>query len=152
MKLIVKGFEEGGEIPPVFTCDGADISPEVGWSEVPSETAHLALLVDDPDAPMGTFTHWIIYNIAPSSDGLEENRPRSAVFDDVFSQGKNDFGKTGYGGPCPPRGRSHRYIFRLLAISSGPDLDAGLKRSEFDRSVRGRILEESQYIGKYRRK
>lgn len=151
MKIMVRGFEDGGEIPRIFTCDGVDESPEVSWIEIPEEAKSLALIMDDPDAPMGTFTHWIIYNVDPGTKGLTRKLPRTESLDFGPAQGKNDFGKIGYGGPCPPHGRPHRYFFRLYALSSDSAIEPGVERNELEKKIKKAIMEEASYMGKYRR-
>ncbi|MFQ5751652.1 MAG: YbhB/YbcL family Raf kinase inhibitor-like protein, partial [bacterium] len=108
IKITSKAFEEGGMIPDKYTCDGADISPPLKWESIPDSTRSLALISDDPDAPMGTWVHWVVYNLPATKRELPENVPPRETLADGTKQGKNDFGKIGYGGPCPPGG-THRY-------------------------------------------
>ena len=107
-------FSEGGEIPRKHTCDGADLSPELTWGGVSPAAHSLALIVDDPDAPQGTWTHWLIWNIPPHHTSLPEGVPTSEVLENGAAQGTNDFNRIGYGGPCPPPGKPHRYFFRAV--------------------------------------
>jgi len=147
LKLVISAFPEGATIPQKYTCDGQNISPAVEWSGAPPQTKSFALILDDPDAPSGLFTHWLLYNIPASVHSLEEAyRPSGTT-----AAGTNDFGKRGFGGPCPPRG-THRYFFKLFALDAPVDLHAGAKRGEVDRALRGHVVEESQYMGKYERK
>jgi len=148
LKLVISAFPEGGAIPQKYTCDGNNIAPAVEWSGAPTQTKSFALILDDPDAPSGLFTHWLLYNIPATVHALEENyRPSSPT-----ATGTNDFGKRGYGGPCPPSG-THRYFFKLLALDTPKlDLAAGARRSDVDRALRGHVVEESQYMGRYERK
>ena len=117
MELTIRSsaFAHGGMIPKKFTCDGADISPSLSWSKGPEETKSYALISDDPDAPMGTWVHWVIYNLPASVKELTENVPKTGQLDNGALQGKNDFGNFGYGGPCPPGG-THRYYFKVYAL------------------------------------
>ncbi len=146
-------FAEGGEIPEQFTCEGADISPALSWSDPPSGTQSLALLMDDPDAPGGTFTHWILYNLSPNLRNLDENLPRPPTISGLnnANQGRNDFGKIGYGGPCPPRGSTHHYRFRLFAIDTKPALSPEAARSDFFNAIEGHVLAEARLTGLFGR-
>jgi Raf kinase inhibitor-like YbhB/YbcL family protein len=136
-------FEEGATIPSRYTCDGANVSPPLSFAGPPAGTRSLALVVDDPDAPVGTFTHWLAWGIEPSADGLDEGQaaPR---------EGRNGFGTTGYAGPCPPRGR-HRYFFRLHALDTELNLEPGADRDQLDRALDGHVLETAELMGGYER-
>src|SRR5256886_16016020 len=123
MKVTSSGFQEGANIPSKFTCDGANTSPPLQISDVPSEAKSLVLIVDDPDAPSGLFTHWLVWNIDPKTQSIAEANSAGGV------EGKNDFGKTGYGGPCPPSG-THRYYFRIFALDQQLSLKPGARRKE----------------------
>lgn len=149
-KLIVGAFSDGGSIPRLHTCEGADLSPALEWTDAPAQTQSLALIVDDPDAPVGTWNHWLLYDIAPTVHSLAQGfQPGQAGV-----SGTNDFGKQGYGGPCPPKGHGpHRYYFKLFALNvPSLGLKAGAKRAELDRALKGHILAEAQYMGRYERK
>jgi Raf kinase inhibitor-like YbhB/YbcL family protein len=122
------------------TCDGQDISPRISWSGVPNNTKSLALIVEDPDAPGGLFVHWVIYNIDPSLKGLPEGIPKTEVISGIGLQGVNSFGKIGYGGPCPPRGSTHRYIFRIYALKETVQLGPGASRNDLLRAIEGKII------------
>jgi Raf kinase inhibitor-like YbhB/YbcL family protein len=122
------------------TCDGQDISPRISWSGVPNNTKSLALIVEDPDAPGGLFVHWVIYNIDPSLKGLPEGIPKTEVVSGIGLQGVNSFGKIGYGGPCPPRGSTHRYIFRIYALKETVQLGPGASRNDLLRAIEGKII------------
>ncbi|TDA42079.1 MAG: YbhB/YbcL family Raf kinase inhibitor-like protein [Thermoproteota archaeon] len=122
------------------TCDGQDISPRISWSGVPNNTKSLALIVEDPDAPGGLFVHWVIYNIDPSLKGLPEGIPKTEVVSGIGLQGVNSFGKIGYGGPCPPRGSTHRYIFRIYALKETVQLGPGASRNDLLRAMEGKII------------
>ncbi|MBI2907538.1 MAG: YbhB/YbcL family Raf kinase inhibitor-like protein [Chloroflexi bacterium] len=143
-------FQHNSAIPVKYTCDGEDISPPLEIGEPPEGAGSLALIVDDPDAPGGVFTHWVIFNILPGTRKLEEaitTQPRLA---NSALQGTNDFGNTGYGGPCPPSGR-HRYRFTLYALSQTVDLKAGASKERLLAAMQGRILAQAQLMGTYRR-
>jgi Raf kinase inhibitor-like YbhB/YbcL family protein len=144
-------FENGGEISRKFTCDGADISPALNWEDVPAGAQSLALIVDDPDAPAGTWTHWIIWNISATATALQEGVPKMEVLENGARQGKNDFRRIGYGGPCPPPGKPHRYFFKLLALDAMLDLKAGASRKELELAMKGHVLSEGEWMGKYKR-
>jgi len=144
-------FSEGGEIPRKHTCDGADLSPELTWGGVSPAAHALALIVDDPDAPKGTWTHWLIWNIPPHHTSLPEGVPTSEVLESGAAQGKNDFNRIGYGGPCPPPGKPHRYFFKLYALKTTLALPAGATRKEVDRAIKGHILAEAEWMGTYKR-
>jgi len=143
-------FESGGNIPRKFTCDGADVSPPLAWTNPPAGTRSYALIADDPDAPAGTWTHWVIFDIPPQTTSLAEAIPKT---DQVPNgrQGKNDFRKNGYGGPCPPPGKAHRYVFKLYALDRVLNLEAGSSRQALEQAVQGHILGSAEVVGKYQR-
>jgi len=143
-------FEEGGMIPRQYTCDGADISPPLSFSSVPEGTKSLALIADDPDAPMGTWVHWVLFNIPPDTTGLPENVPTDQTLANGAKHGVSDFGKFGYGGPCPPSG-THRYYFKLYALDAMLDLSGRVTKKNLLSAMEGHILAEGQLMGKYRR-
>ena len=146
MKVTSSAFQEGGNIPSKFTCDGADVNPAVRFEGVPAEAKSLLLIVDDPDAPVGLFTHWLVWNIDPkTSEIAESSAPGGAV------QGTNDFPKKGYGGPCPPSG-THRYYFKIFALDQTLDLKPGAKRTEVDAAMRGHVIAQGELMGRYSRK
>jgi Raf kinase inhibitor-like YbhB/YbcL family protein len=150
MEIKSPAFKEGALIPARFTCDDKDISPALEWSQVPAGTRTLALICDDPDAPMGTYVHWVIFNIPASEANFKENVPPKEKLNNSARQGRNDFGKTGYGGPCPPGG-THRYYFKLYAIDT--ELDAGriLTKKDLLKAIEGHVLAEAQLMGRYKR-
>ena len=150
MKIKSLAFQEGGKIPRKYTCDDKDASPPLFWEDIPEDTKSLALICDDPDAPMGTGVHWVIYDLDPAINELPENMPTSEILDNGSIQGKNDFRRIGYGGPCPPGG-IHRYYFKLYALNIKLDLGPGLIKSELLRAMEGHILDECQLMGKYSR-
>ncbi len=151
MRLTVEGFENGGKIPVAFTCDGEDKSPAIKWEELPEGTMSLALALDDPDAPMGTFTHWIVYNIKPEMKGLEGALPQEEKVGTGVCQGANDFGTIGYKGPCPPPGKAHTYIFHLYARNGSETIKPAMGRTTLIRGYRSDVIGEATYTGVYGR-
>lgn len=150
IKITSPAFEEGGMIPEVYTCDGIDISPPLKWSSMPQGTKTFALICDDPDAPIGTWVHWVIYNIPGDICELPENIPPEQEIKNGGIQGMNDFRKIGYGGPCPPGG-THRYFFRIYALDTEVDLKPGATESQLLKAMEGHILAEGQLMGRYSR-
>lgn len=152
MSLEIKSsvFENEGMIPKKFTCDGEDISPELTWDGAPENTKSFALVCDDPDAPVGTFVHWVIFNIPSDVSKLSENTPNTKMLENGAKQGKNNFGKIGYGGPCPP-GETHRYYFKLYAIDQNVDLDPGISKDQLLEEIKDNIIDEAELMGKYAR-
>ena len=144
MKLSSQAFENGGSIPREYTCDDIDVSPPLTFSEVPENAKSLALIMDDPDAPMGTWVHWLVWNIPQNNTGLSKGE------NITFPQGKNDFGKLYYGGPCPPSG-THRYYFKLYALDTMLDLAVGATKKQLEDAMKGHIVEEAQLMGTYSR-
>jgi Raf kinase inhibitor-like YbhB/YbcL family protein/uncharacterized protein (TIGR00297 family) len=144
-------FVNGQPIPEMYTCDGKNISPALQWSGVPAETKSLALIVEDPDAPMGTFTHWVLYNLPSTLAGLKEGLPRLATVANLGTQGVNDFRKNAYDGPCPPAGKAHHYYFRLYALDMKPALPDGLTRLKLLSQMQGHILAQGEWMGTYQR-
>ncbi|MFQ5996441.1 MAG: YbhB/YbcL family Raf kinase inhibitor-like protein [Dehalococcoidales bacterium] len=153
MALVVSSsaFQEGAEIPTKYTCEGQDVSPALTWSESPAGTQSFALIVDDPDAPVGVFTHWVLFNLPADSRGLPEAVSTQAQLSDGSLQGKNDFGKIGYGGPCPPPGRPHRYQFTLYALDQTLALKAGASKKQVLEAMQGHILVQGRLTGTYQR-
>ena len=133
------------------TCDGQDISPRISWSGIPNGTKSLALIVEDPDAPSGLFVHWVIYNMDPSLKGLPEGIPKVEKVEGIGMQGMNSFGRIGYGGPCPPKGSTHRYIFRLYALNEPLPLGPGVSRNDLLKAMEGRIIATGETTVKYGR-
>jgi len=144
VKITSPAFEHEGKIPSKYTCDGKDISPPLRFEDVPKGAASLALVMDDPDAPMGTFDHWVVWNIPPETRSVEEGREPSGV------QGKTSFGRMGYGGPCPPRG-VHRYFFKLYALDTVLNLPAGSRKKDLEEAMKGHVIEQAVLMGKYSR-
>jgi Raf kinase inhibitor-like YbhB/YbcL family protein len=128
-------FTADGEIPKKFSCEGADISPELSWRGVPSGAKSLALIADDPDAPAGTWTHWVLFDLPPTLEGLPENTPKNAELPNGALQGRNDFRKIGYNGPCPPPGKLHHYYFKLYALDSKLQLQGGAGKKEVESAM-----------------
>lgn len=145
-------FDNGGMIPEKYTCDGANLSPELRWTALPQNTQSLALVVEDPDAPMGTFIHWVIYNIAPNLNGLPSGVSEGPQVAGVGTQGVNSFRRVGYGGPCPPKGPAHRYYFKLYALDLAPNLESRLNADDLQRTIKGHILAQAEWMGRYQRK
>ncbi|HEV8591657.1 MAG TPA: YbhB/YbcL family Raf kinase inhibitor-like protein [Pyrinomonadaceae bacterium] len=152
IKITSSAFNYGSDIPTEFTCDGANISPPLSWSDIPSDAKSLALLVSDPDAPSGTFTHWLLFNLPTDIGGLPENLPPNEKLENGALQGKNGFGKFGYGGPCPPAGSEpHRYFFRFYALDTKLNLGSGISLQEINSAMKSHILDEAELMGKYSR-
>ncbi len=144
-------FKQGGDIPRKFTCEGEDRSPALSWNEPPDGTKSLALITDDPDAPAGTWVHWVLYNLGPHLRELPEGIAKSEEVQGVGKQGLNDFRKVGYGGPCPPPGKPHRYFFKLYALDSGLSLPSRASKQDVERAMRGHILGQAELMGRYKR-
>ena len=151
IRITSSAFEEGGLIPAKYTCDGADISPPVQWEAVPEGTKSIALISDDPDAPVGTWVHWVLFNLPAETKELGENVPADEILPNGARQGTSDFGRIGYGGPCPPSG-THRYFFKIYALDAQLDLDAGATKKQLLAVMEGHILAEGQLMGKYKRR
>lgn len=145
LRLTSNSFANGETIPRRYTCDDADVSPHLAWSELPAGVASLALIADDPDAPAGTWVHWVLYNLPPDLSELPEGVKGVGV------QGKNDFGRLGYGGPCPPRGKAHRYFFKLYALDNMLDLKEGATKARLLQAMEGHILAQGEWMGRYGR-
>ncbi len=141
----------GGDIPRKYTCDGSDISPALSWGEPPAGTQSIALITDDPDAPGGTWVHWVLYDLPTSVRELSENVPKDQELKNSARQGRNDFRKIGYGGMCPPPGRPHRYFFKLYALNTKLGIKAGVSKADLEKTMRGHVLAETQLMGRYKR-
>ena len=138
-------FVHAEPIPERHTCEGEDVSPPLRWSNVPEGARSLALIVDDPDAPGGVFTHWVAWALDPGAEGLGEG-------ESARHEGQNDFGASGYRGPCPPPGHGrHRYVFRLYAIDAEPELASGAAKAEFEQAIKGHVLTTAELVGTYER-
>lgn len=145
MKLTSSAFTHNGIIPSEFTCDGSDLSPPLSISDVPSNAKSLALIMDDPDAPVGTWDHWIVFNIPPSTKEIIKGKEPNGI------AGKNSWGRTGYGGPCPPSG-THRYLFKLYALDTELNLPKGSPKKNLEAAMQGHILAKAELMGTYKRK
>ncbi len=151
VQLTSSAFAEGESIPVRFTCQGEDISPPLLWTHVPDGTKSLALICDDPDAPVGTWVHWVMYDIPPGFTGLTEAIPTTEVTPYGAKQGVNDFKRIGYGGPCPPPGKPHRYFFKIYALDIEPGFPAEARKADLLRAMEGHVLAEGQLMGVYER-
>jgi Raf kinase inhibitor-like YbhB/YbcL family protein len=151
MKFTSTAFLNGQPIPVKYTCDGLDVSPPLRWSEAPAGTVSFALICDDPDAPGGTWVHWVVYGLPMTTGDLPEMTAPTDTLPDGAKQGVNDFRRVGYGGPCPPPGRPHRYFFKLYALDTELPLKPRVTRQEVLRAMAGHILGEAQLMGTYQR-
>jgi Raf kinase inhibitor-like YbhB/YbcL family protein len=152
ISLTSSAFAEGTAIPREYTCQGRDISPSLKWTGVPSETKSLALIMDDPDAPTGTWVHWVLYDLAPSMTELPEGlSAKEHIAPGSGKEGLNDFKRSGYGGPCPPAGKPHRYFFKLYALDTTLDLKPGAKKKDLERAMEKHILAQGQLMATYKR-
>ena len=145
MKITSSAFQQGANIPPKFSCDGPNTSPPLQIADIPTEAKSVVLIVDDPDAPGGLFTHWAVWNISPQTRTIAEGSTPKGV------QGTNDFGKSGYGGPCPSSG-THRYYFRIFALDRELDLPVGAKRSQLDAAMKSHVIAKGELMARYARK
>jgi Raf kinase inhibitor-like YbhB/YbcL family protein len=144
-------FSQGDAVPKQYTGDGENISPPLAWSEPPEGTKSWALICDDPDAPMGTWVHWVVFNLPADERELAENQPRDEKLSNGAAQGKNDFGDLGYGGPAPPKGKPHRYFFKLYAVDTSIDLKPGATKAELLKALEGHVLGHGELVGTYQR-
>ncbi|MFA6600394.1 MAG: YbhB/YbcL family Raf kinase inhibitor-like protein [Candidatus Omnitrophota bacterium] len=151
LKVTSDAFEEGGPIPADHTCDGRDKSPVLRWSGAPAGTQSFAIITDDPDALVGEWVHWIVYDLPPTVDMMPEGVPELGKLANAEKHGMNDFGRLGYGGPCPPSG-THRYIFKVYALDCMLKAPAGLKKKDLLKAMEGHILGMGQLVGTYERK
>jgi Raf kinase inhibitor-like YbhB/YbcL family protein len=151
LSLSSLAFQDGGSIPTRYTCDGQDVSPPLAWGEPTAGARCLVLIMDDPDAPGGVFTHWLLFNLPADSRELPEAVPAQNELPNGALQGKNDIGKIGYGGPCPPSGVTHHYRFTIYALDQPLDLEAGVSRQQVIDAMRGHSLAWGQLTGTYQR-
>ncbi|MGA2072512.1 MAG: YbhB/YbcL family Raf kinase inhibitor-like protein [Terriglobia bacterium] len=151
IELKTSSFEPGGFIPKRFTCEAADVSPALSWGDPPAGTQSFAIIVDDPDAPSGTFVHWLAYDLPAGSRRLPEALPGSDQMAGGGRQGTNDFSRTGYSGPCPPRGKPHRYFIRFYALDTKTNLHPAATRAELDAAMQGHILAQTELVGLFKR-
>jgi Raf kinase inhibitor-like YbhB/YbcL family protein len=152
MEVTSSAFQAGQTIPTKYTCEGADISPPLQWSGVPAGAKGLALICDDPDAPVGTWVHWVLYDLPITATDLAENVPALETLSSGAKQGMNDFKRVGYGGPCPPPGKPHRYYFKLYALDAALLLKPRASKQGVLRAMDGHILAEARLSGTYQRK
>lgn len=145
-------FASGASIPKKFTCDGADLSPELSWAESPGGTQSFALIADDPDAPVGTWTHWVLFDLPAQTNALAEGVAKVDEVPTGGRQGRNDFRRIGYGGPCPPPGAPHRYFFKLYALDRMLNLKPGCSKQDVEQAMAGHILGKAELMGTYQRK
>ncbi len=150
MELKSSAFQNNQDIPRKYTCDGADVSPPLIWNNPPNGAKAFALICDDPDAPVGTWVHWVIYDVPADAKRLAERVPTQESLPNGAKQGVNDFKKVGYGGPCPPRGPAHRYLFKLYALDRLTTLKPCATKQQLLAAMEGHILSEAQLIGKYK--
>ncbi len=151
LQITSTAFSPGEMIPKKFTCDGPDVSPQLAWNDPPVGTEGFALIADDPDAPVGTWVHWVLYDLPASARMLAEGVAKQEQLPSGARQGRNDFGKIGYDGPCPPPGKPHRYFFKLYALDAEPNLKAGATKADVERALKGHILGQGELIGRYGR-
>src|SRR6266852_8120616 len=151
LQLTTSAFPVQGTIPKKFTCDGPDVSPPLAWSGAPPGTQSFALIVDDPDAPAGTWVHWVLYDLPANMRELSEGVAKQEQLSSGARQGRNDFGKIGYGGPCPPPGKPHRYFFKLYVLDTKLNLKADATKADVERAMKGHILAQAELIGRYGR-
>jgi len=150
MELKTSAFAKGGFIPARFTCKGLDVSPALAWSGVPAKTHAFALILEDPDAPGGTWTHWLVYDLPATARLIPEDLPKTGEIPGGGWQGVNDFGKIGYGGPCPPPGKPHRYFFRLYALNAPLELNAAASKQQVRDALQGHVAAETELMGRFK--
>jgi len=151
LQLTTTAFAPGQSIPRRHAYDEDDISPALQWSGVPAGARSLALICDDPDAPMGVWVHWVVYDLPAQTPGLAEGQPKTPTLPDGGKQGVNDYQKIGYGGPCPPPGKPHRYFFKLYALDVQPNLQPGLTKAQLLKAMEGHVLAEGELMGTYQK-
>jgi Raf kinase inhibitor-like YbhB/YbcL family protein len=151
IELKTTSFSPGGFIPKRFTCEAADLSPALTWTDPPAGTQSFAIIEDDPDAPSGTFVHWLVYDVPAAYRRLSEGMSGNDQMPDGLRQGTNDFSRTGYSGPCPPPGRPHRYFIRLYALDAKTNLHPAATRKELDSAMQGHILAQAELMGRFQR-
>ncbi|PYT65509.1 MAG: YbhB/YbcL family Raf kinase inhibitor-like protein [Acidobacteria bacterium] len=151
MKIVSSAFSANEMIPKKFTCDGPDASPKLSWNEPPAKTQSFALIMDDPDAPVGTWVHWVLFDLPADTRELAEGVAKQEQLANRARQGRNDFGQIGYGGPCPPPGNPHRYFFKVYALDAKLALKAGVTKADVERAMKGHILGQAELIGRYGR-
>jgi len=152
IEITSNAFSEGEAIPVKHTCDGSDASPPLRWSNIPQDAKSLVLICEDPDAPSGTFVHWILYDLPPTVTELSEGIVTTETLPNGAKQGRNGFNRIGYGGPCPPPNGAHHYFFRLYALDTELQLGPGAGRPEIDRAMKDHVLASGHLMGTYKRK
>jgi len=152
LQLTSPAFVEGKDIPGQYTCQGRDVSPPLKWSGVPTAAKSLVLIADDPDAPVGTWVHWVLFDLPPTTTELSEDVPKTQHLPGGAKQGLNDFRRLGYGGPCPPPGKPHRYFFKLYALDALLDLKPSATKKDVEAAMKGHVLAEGQLMGTCQRK
>ena len=152
IQITSPAFAGGQSIPTKFTCDGEDASPALAWTNAPANAKSFALIADDPDAPVGTWVHWVVYDLPAGTASLPENVAKSQYIPGNAKQGLNDFHRLGYGGPCPPPGKPHRYFFKLYALDAMTDLKPGATKKDLLKAMEGHVLAQGQLVGTYQRK
>jgi len=151
ISISADGFKEGDTIPDEFTCKGKDISPSLSWKGIPAGTKSISLIMDDPDCSEGTFVHWVLYNIPPETRKMPKGIPHNKTLADGSMQGMTDFGRAGYGGPCPPPGKPHRYYFKVYALDIILVLPPAVSKNQLENAMKGHILASGELTGKYQR-
>ena len=147
IEITISAFTQGNSIPAQWSCDSDDVSPKLSWSGIPEGTKPIAVIMDNPDTPGGTWVHWVVYGISPDYGGLPDGVPPLGTLDGGARQGKNDFGRTSYGGPCPPRGEPHHYFFNVYALDADLVLGPGGTKAELVREMNGSILAQGELMG-----
>ncbi len=150
IKVTSRAFKDGGPIPRQYTCDGPDVSPPLAWGPVPGGAKTVALIADDPDAPVGTWVHWVLYDLPAKVNELPEKVPPDKKLSLGGVHGTNDFKRIGYGGPCPPSG-THRYYFKIYALDRGLNLGPGATKQQLLQAMEGNVLDQGQIMGTYKR-
>jgi Raf kinase inhibitor-like YbhB/YbcL family protein len=151
LEITSPAFKNNEFIPSKYTCQGEDVSPALAWSKAPAGTKDFVLIVDDPDAPMGDWVHWLVYNILTPSNSLQENIFNLTGENLPYAQGKTSFGTIGYGGPCPPPGKVHHYLFKIYALDTALNLPPGLSKQQLLKAIEGHVLAQAQLVGLYKR-
>ncbi len=151
LELKSPDFTPGGNIPKQFTCEGANISPALNWNDPPTAAQSFVLIANDPDAPAGTWVHWVIFDLPATLRALLQNLSKNEQSADGSRQGRNDFGEIGYGGPCPPPGKPHRYFFKLYALDAKLNLAPGATKKQIEHAMQGHILAQGEYVGRFSR-
>ncbi|MGD0745308.1 MAG: YbhB/YbcL family Raf kinase inhibitor-like protein [Verrucomicrobiota bacterium] len=152
IQITSAAFADGQPIPAKYTCDGNDVSPPLQWTNAPANVKSFALIADDPDAPVGTWVHWVAYDLPAGTSALPENVAQTQTIAGNAKQGMNDFRRPGYGGPCPPPGKPHRYFFKIYALDVTLGLKPGVTKNDLLKAMEGHVLAQGQLMGTYQRK